>query len=44
LGLSFVMVILEHHGATLEIHSQPLQGAVFRIRFPLTVPADISQR
>ncbi len=35
LGLSFVAVILEHHGATLDIGTQSLQGAVFRIRFPL---------
>jgi signal transduction histidine kinase len=34
LGLSFVTVILEHHGATLEIVTQPLQGALFRISFP----------
>jgi signal transduction histidine kinase len=34
LGLSFVMVILEHHGATLEIVSNPLQGALFRVEFP----------
>jgi signal transduction histidine kinase len=34
LGLSFVQVILEHHGATLEIESQPLQGATFRVVFP----------
>jgi two-component system, cell cycle sensor histidine kinase and response regulator CckA len=34
LGLSFVAVILEHHGATLEIESKPLQGATFRVRFP----------
>jgi signal transduction histidine kinase len=35
LGLSFVTVILEHHGAALEIESQPLQGATFRVRFPV---------
>jgi signal transduction histidine kinase len=35
LGLSFVAVVLEHHGATLEIESQPLKGALFRLRFPL---------
>lgn len=34
LGLSFVAVVLEHHHATLEIESAPLQGATFRIRFP----------
>ena len=33
-GLSFVLVILEHHGAALEIESAPLQGALFRVRFP----------
>jgi signal transduction histidine kinase len=33
LGLSFVAVILEHHGATLEIESKPLHGATFRVRF-----------
>jgi len=35
LGLSFVMVILGHHRATLEIDSAPMQGATFRLRFPI---------
>ncbi len=35
LGLSFVVVVLEHHQATMEIESEPLKGALFRIRFPL---------
>jgi signal transduction histidine kinase len=35
LGLSFVQMILEHHGATLEIESAPLKGAIFRMRFPV---------
>ncbi len=35
LGLSFVVVILEHHRAVLEIDSQPLRGTLFRVRFPL---------
>ena len=35
LGLSFVVVILEHHQASLGIESMPLQGAVFRMSFPL---------
>jgi signal transduction histidine kinase len=39
LGLSFVAVVLEHHGATLEIESKPLQGALFRLRFPLAADA-----
>jgi signal transduction histidine kinase len=34
LGLSFVAVVLEHHGATLDVDSAPLQGATFRVRFP----------
>jgi signal transduction histidine kinase len=34
LGLSFVVAILEHHRATLEIDSEPLHGTTFRIRFP----------
>jgi signal transduction histidine kinase len=34
LGLSFVSVILEHHHAVLEIGSQPVQGALFRMQFP----------
>jgi signal transduction histidine kinase len=36
LGLSFVVVILEHHRARLEIESAPLRGALFRVSFPLT--------
>ena len=35
LGLSFVVVILGHHKARLEIESQPLHGALFRASFPL---------
>ncbi len=34
LGLSFVQMILQQHGATLEIESAPLKGARFRVRFP----------
>ena len=34
LGLSFVLTILEHHRATLEIESAPQQGTTFRMRFP----------
>jgi signal transduction histidine kinase len=36
LGLSFVVTILEHHHAKLEIESEPLRGTVFRVRFPAT--------
>src|SRR5262245_15296459 len=35
LGLSFTVVVLEHHHATLEIESQPLLGATFRVHFPI---------
>jgi len=35
LGLSFVVVVLEHHRATLDIESTPEQGALFRARFPV---------
>jgi signal transduction histidine kinase len=35
LGLSFVAVVLEHHGSELEVESEPLKGATFRMRFPL---------
>ncbi len=35
LGLSFVAVVLEHHGGSLEIDSAPLRGTTFRVRFPL---------
>jgi signal transduction histidine kinase len=35
LGLSFVVVILGHHQAQLEIESTALQGALFRASFPL---------
>jgi signal transduction histidine kinase len=34
LGLSFVAVVLEHHEAILEIESEPMRGALFRLRFP----------
>ncbi|MHB1422909.1 MAG: sensor histidine kinase [Gemmataceae bacterium] len=39
LGLSFVLAILEHHRARLEIDSQPLCGTTFRIRFPAAAGA-----
>jgi signal transduction histidine kinase len=35
LGLSFVVVIMEHHRGRLEIESEPLGGATVRLRFPL---------
>jgi signal transduction histidine kinase len=35
LGLSFVAVVLEHHGAELEIESAPLKGTTFRVRWSL---------
>jgi signal transduction histidine kinase len=42
LGLSFVTVILKHHRATLEIESQPLHGAMFRVSFPVVVAAPLA--
>jgi signal transduction histidine kinase len=39
LGLSFVVAILEHHHARLDIESEPLRGTTFRIRFPATTAA-----
>ena len=39
LGLSFVTSILEHHGAPLEIESEPLRGATFRAAFRLAEAA-----
>jgi signal transduction histidine kinase len=35
LGLSFVAVVLEHHGGDMEIESAPLRGTTFRLRIPL---------
>jgi signal transduction histidine kinase len=35
LGLSFVLVVLQHQGASLDIESEPLRGTTFRISFPL---------
>ena len=40
LGLSFVVAILEHHDARLEIESEPLKGTTFRVRFPLAEPSN----
>jgi signal transduction histidine kinase len=42
LGLSFVLAILEHHRAGLEIDSAPLGGTTFRIRFPTAAAASIA--
>ncbi len=36
LGLSFVVMVLEHHHAQLTVVSQPEQGSLFRIEFPLS--------
>jgi signal transduction histidine kinase len=44
LGLSFVVVILEHHRATLEIDAEPLHGATFRARFPSAVFVEPAER
>jgi signal transduction histidine kinase len=33
LGLSFVVAILEHHHARLEVESEPLRGTTFRVHF-----------
>src|SRR4029079_6934314 len=35
LRLSFVRMVWEHHGGSLEIESAPLRGTTFRVRFPL---------
>ena len=35
LGLSFVVVILNHHHSKLEIRSEPWHGAIFTAAFPL---------
>ena len=36
LGLSFVAMVMEHHGGSIDIESVPLQGSVFRLRLALT--------
>jgi signal transduction histidine kinase len=43
LGLSFVVVILEHHRAKLEVESEPLRGTTFRIRFPVAEEAVVHE-
>jgi signal transduction histidine kinase len=35
LGLSFVVVVLQHQRATLDIETEPLRGTTFRVSFPL---------
>jgi signal transduction histidine kinase len=44
LGLSFTVVVLEHHKAELEIDSQPLLGAMFRVRFPIQGRENVDRR
>jgi signal transduction histidine kinase len=46
LGLSFVLTVLEHHHATLEVESEPLRGATFRARFPAAArkPQSVGQQ
>ncbi len=34
LGLSFVAMVMEHHGGAIEIVSSPLHGSTFRLRLP----------
>jgi signal transduction histidine kinase len=43
LGLSFVTVILEHHRAKLEIESTSLEGALFRVRFPVLADVPVQR-
>lgn len=38
LGLSFVAMVLEHHGGELSIQSEPNAGTTFRIAFPAANP------
>jgi signal transduction histidine kinase len=33
-----VAAIFEHHRAKMEIESEPLKGATFRVRFPAAAP------
>jgi signal transduction histidine kinase len=40
LGLSFVVAILEHHRARLEIDTEPLRGTTFRLLFPAAGPPE----
>src|SRR5581483_8911414 len=40
LGLSFVVTILEHHNASLEIDSAAQRGTTFRVRFPAVKEED----
>jgi signal transduction histidine kinase len=40
LGLSFVVTILEHHNAALEVESAPQRGTTFRVRFPAAKDED----
>ncbi|MCS7269727.1 MAG: HAMP domain-containing histidine kinase, partial [Gemmataceae bacterium] len=35
LGLSFVAMVMEHHGGRIDIESVPLRGSVFRLLLPL---------
>lgn len=42
LGLSFSVIVLEHHEAKLEIESEPMKGATFRVRFPLAAAETFS--
>jgi signal transduction histidine kinase len=42
LGLSFVVVVMENHKATLEIDSAPMRGTRFRLAFPVTEAAGVA--
>ncbi len=43
LGLSVVYGILQRHGATLDVRSEPRMGSTFRIRFPIGASARLSE-
>jgi len=43
LGLSIVKEIVDLHGGQIEVESREGEGSVFRVSFPLDVPAVTSQ-
>ncbi len=42
LGLAIVQWVARSHGGTVDVHSEPGQGAIFQVRLPLVSPPELA--